>query len=96
MKRIVALAATPAAALLIPLGGASAAQAPQFHSGTCQWNNPQAKVLCVHQAPESVCRDAGFVIHTHKHNARIVETCWWWVGSDTMIVWDWRGRVVSS
>ena len=86
--------AVSTAALLIPLS--AGVNAPQYHSGTCEWNNPDAKVLCVHRAPPSVCKEAGMVIYTRKHAARIVEPCWWWVGSDSMIVFDWRGRVTSS
>jgi hypothetical protein len=75
-------AAVSAVVLLSQGAGAS-----QYQTGTCEWNNPQATVLCVHRAPHNVCVAA-------LNNTR--QPCWWWTGSDSQIVFNWRGRVVQS
>jgi hypothetical protein len=84
--RALAVAAAGAALLIVPAAGAATAAPAQYHAGSCQWNNPRARVLCVHRAPADVCKEA----------LGSTAPCWWFTGSDTQVVFNWRGLAVTS
>jgi hypothetical protein len=47
-----------------------------------------SKRICVNQAPEAICKDA----FGKNFNRR----CWWFTGSDTQLVFNWKGEVRTS
>lgn len=56
------------------------------HVTTCKWRDSHATVLCVHRAPREVCREA----------LATTLPCWRFTGSDTQVIWDWKGIVTTS
>lgn len=81
---ITAIVAALATALLTLNVGSAGAHS--YRTGSCQWNNPRAQVLCVHRADKYMCHDA----------LRSWAPCWAFVGSDTEVIFNWRGRASTS
>ena len=78
--------------MLVPAGAGSTGSVPPgspVRHSRCEWNDDHARVLCVHRAPQSICREA-------MGGRDRFRPCWWFVGSDTMIVFGWDGRVSVS
>lgn len=79
------LAVVVGCAVTGPQAKAQSRTTHHYWRGRCEYNDSHAQLLCVTRAPRDVCRAA---LH--------VDTCWWFTGSDSQVVFDWKGSAVTS